>query len=165
MRAMRFKRLSFLLVFILIMSCAAAESAPSSSLFSTAKSALQLIAAGDDDGALSKIDFQFSSDKYSEDGFKQCVERYLPDIRNTAGQTDVAVCYWEGIGSRWLIAVPVTEPNSKDVLCLVLMSSDKKVFDGYAVLTWAEVTDGTTHSDWVWWSNEYRGGERSLYSD
>ena len=147
------KKLVSLFLLLLMAGGVYAESAPRDSTFSCAKNALLLLSQGDEQGALDLISFQFTSDKYSSDGFIACVRKYLPDIVNTSVQTEVAVCYWESIGSHWLIAVPVNEPSDGDVLCLVLMSSDKSTFDGYAVLTWSEVTEGTDHAEWVWWNS------------
>ena len=150
---------------LMITVSASAERAPSNSMFSTAKSALSLLAQGDTQGAIDRIGFSYQSSAYSDEDFGQFVQRYLPGVAGSAVQTDVAVCYWESVSSHWLFAVPVTEPKSGDVMCFVLMSSDLNTFDGYAALTWSEVTDGTSQSTWVWWNVEYSQGSGSLYAD
>ena len=142
-----------------------AESAPSDKLFENAKTALVMLSEGDMDGALDRIGFDYSMPGDSDEAFKSFIAQFFPHITSTAVQQDVAVCYWEALSAHYLLAIPVTEPKSGDVMCLVLLTSDLSVFDGYAALTWSEVTDGTSQAEWVWWNVEYGQSAGSLYAD
>ena len=75
------------------------------------------------------------------------------------------MCYYESVSGQWLLAIPISEPVSDDVMALVLMSGDLSTFSGYAALSWAEVNDGVALSDSVYWNTEYNAGSAVLYAD
>ena len=89
----------------------------------------------------------------------------MPGVTSVTVQRDVSVCYWESVSSHYLFAVPMTEPKDNNVMCLVLLSPDLKCFDGYAAMSWREISEGTAHSEWVWWNGEYYQGGDTLYTD
>ena len=89
----------------------------------------------------------------------------LAELDKKTVQREVAVCYWEAVSEKWLLAVPISEPKDDDVMALVLLSDDFETFTGYAALSWAEVNEGTANSEWVWWNVEYDPGALALYAD
>ncbi|MBQ8953324.1 MAG: hypothetical protein IJ048_04360 [Clostridia bacterium] len=144
---------------------ALAESIPSDQYFIRGKDALGLLAQGREQEALDKLAFSYAQSDASNERFLQFVKDYLPALSEQTVQRDVAVCYWEAVSSQWLLAIPISEPTSDDVMALVLMSSDFETFTGYAALSWAEVNEGTAASEYVWWNVEYDAGTRALYAD
>lgn len=161
------KKIMSLLVCLTLAACslASAETIPTDQYFEKGKTALGQLAAGQTDEALSTLAFSYASPDDSDEKFLQFVRDYLPDLSADTVQRDVAVCYWETLSGLWLLAIPISEPVSDDVMALVLMSSDLQTFSGYAALSWAEVNEGTATSDWVWWNVEYDPGSAVLYAD
>ena len=144
---------------------ALAENIPSEQYFLRAKDALTLLAGGKAQEALGKLAFAYAQPEASDEAFLQFVKDYLPLLSEETVQRDVAVCYWEALSSQYLLAIPISEPKSDDVMALVLMSPDFETFTGYAALSWAEVSEGTAASEYVWWNVEYAPGTRALYAD
>lgn len=147
------------------MPLALAEKIPSDQFFLRAKDALTLLAQGQSREALEKLAFVYALPEASDEAFLQFVKDYLPALNAQTVQREVAVCYWEALSSQWLLAIPISEPTGDDVMALVLMSSDFETFTGYAALSWAEVSEGTAASEYVWWNVEYEPGARALYAD
>ena len=154
-----------LCVILMLAGQALGEKAPSDQVFDRAKAAVQLLNQNDMDGALEKLSFSYATPGDSDEAFKSFITWHFPDITSTTVQTDVAVFYWENLSAHYLLAIPLTEPVNGDVMCIVLLSPDLEYFDGYAALTWSEVTDGTSQSEWVWWNVEYAQSTGSLYPD
>ncbi len=154
-----------LCLLICALPAARAESIPSDQYFLRAKDALVLLARGQNREALEKLAFAYADPEDSDERFLQFVADYLPGLSEETVQREVAVCYWEALSSQWLLAVPISEPKSDDVMALVLLSGDFETFTGYAALSWAEVNEGTAASDWVWWNFEYECGSPALYAD
>ena len=142
-----------------------AENIPSEQYFLRAKDALTLLAGGHEKEALEKLAFVYAMPEASDEAFLRFVKEYLPLLSEETVQRDVAVCYWEALSSQYLLAIPISEPKSDDVMALVLMSPDFETFTGYAALSWAEVSEGTAASEYVWWNVEYEPGTRALYAD
>lgn len=163
-----FRKLTVLL-FVLALAFSAfsalADSAPQDQYFMRAKDALYALAQGDTALALDKLAFSYASPDDSDDKFLRFVKDYLPLLNTDTVQTEVAVCYYESVSAQWLLAIPISEPASDDVMALVLMSSDLSTFSGYAALSWAEVGDGVALSDSVYWNTEYNAGGVVLYAD
>ena len=147
------------------MPLALAENIPSDQYFTRGKDALGLLAQGKTQEALDKLAFSYVQPDDSDERFLQFVKDYLPGLNEQTVQRDVAVCYWEALSGQWLLAIPISEPKSDDVMALVLMSADFETFTGYAALSWAEVNEGTAASEYVWWNVEYDAGTRALYAD
>ena len=162
-----FRKLCALVLCVLIAAAplALAEPVPSDQFFIRAKDALGLLAQDKTKEALEKLAFEYAVKDDSDEKFLQFVEDYLPDLDEKTVQRDVAVCYWEALSSQYLLAIPISEPKSDDVMALVLMSPDFETFTGYAALSWAEVNEGTANSEYVWWNVEYDPGTRALYAD
>lgn len=159
------RAMALALCLCLLAGAALAESAPQDQYFIRAKEALYALAQGDSALALEKLDFSYASAEQSDEAFLQFVQDYLPLLSADTVQTEVAVCYYESVSAQWLLAIPISEPTSDDVMALVLMSSDLNTFTGYAALSWAEVDDGTALSSDVWWNTEYSAGRAVLYAD
>lgn len=155
----------WVLCLCLLAGAALAESTPQDLCFIRAKEALYALAQGDTALALEKLAFSYASPEQSDEAFLQFVQDYLPLLSADTVQTEVAVCYYESVSAQWLLAIPISEPTSDDVMALVLMSSDLNTFTGYAALSWAEVDDGTALSSDVWWNMEYSAGRAVLYAD
>ncbi len=147
------------------MPLALAENIPSDQFFFRAKDALTLLAQGKNQEALEKLAFAYALPDDSDEKFLQFVKDYLPALNEQTVQREVAVCYWEVLSSQYLLAIPISEPTGDDVMALVLMSADFETFTGYAALSWAEVSEGTAASEYVWWNVEYEPGTRALYAD
>ena len=163
-----FRKLTALLLILalVLLACPAlADSAPQDQYFKRAKDALYALAQGDTAQALEKLAFSYALPDDSDDKFLQFVKDYLPLLSADTVQTQVAVCYYESVSAQWLMAIPISEPASDDVMALVLMSSDLSTFSGYAALSWAEVNDGVALSDSVFWNTEYSAGSAVLYAD
>ena len=126
---------------------------------------LTLLAQGKNQEALEKLAFAYALPDDSDEKFLQFVKDYLPALNEQTVQREVAVCYWEALSSQYLLAIPISEPTGDDVMALVLMSADFETFTGYAALSWAEVSEGTAASEYVWWNVEYEPGTRALYAD
>ena len=144
---------------------ALAENIPSDQFFFRAKDALALLAQGKNQEALEKLAFAYALPDDSDEKFLQFVKDYLPALNEQTVQREVAVCYWEALSNQYLLAIPISEPTGDDVMALVLMSADFETFTGYAALSWAEVSEGTATSEYVWWNVEYEPGVRALYAD
>ncbi len=157
--------LLLILALVFSMSAALADSAPQDQYFMRVKDALYALAQGDTALALDKLAFSYASPDDSDEQFLQFVKDYLPLLSADTVQTEVAVCYYESVSAQWLMAIPISEPTSDDVMALVLMSSDLSTFSGYAALNWAEVNDGVALSDSVYWNTEYNAGSAVLYAD
>ena len=163
-----FRKLTVLLLILalaLSVCPALADSAPQDQCFMRAKDALYALAQGDNALALDKLAFSYASPDDSDDQFLQFVKDYLPLLSADTVQTEVAVCYYESVSGQWLLAIPISEPVSDDVMALVLMSGDLSTFSGYAALSWAEVNDGVALSDSVYWNTEYNAGSAVRYAD
>ncbi len=148
-----------------LMPLALAENIPSDQYFLRAKDALVLLAQGQNQQALEKLAFAYALPEANDEAFLKFVKDYLPALSEETVQRDVAVCYWEALSNQYLLAIPISEPKSDDVMALVLMSPDFETFTGYAALSWAEVSEGTATSEYVWWNLEYEPGTRALYAD
>ena len=148
-----------------LMPLALAENIPSDQYFLRAKDALVLLAQGQNQQALEKLTFAYTLPEANDEAFLKFVKDYLPALSEETVQRDVAVCYWEALSNQYLLAIPISEPKSDDVMALVLMSPDFETFTGYAALSWAEVSEGTATSEYVWWNLEYEPGARALYAD
>lgn len=159
------KMMALVLCILLLGTTALAEMTPQDQCFMRAKDALYALAQGDTGLALEKLAFSYASDDQSDEAFLQFVKDYLPLLSAETVQTEVAVCYYEAVSTMWLMAIPISEPTSDDVMALVLLSSDFSTFCGYAALSWAEVNEGTALSDNVWWNTEYDAGRATLYAD
>lgn len=147
------------------MPLAFAENIPSDQYFLRAKDALVLLAQGRSQEALEKLAFVYALPEETDETFLQFIQDYLPGLNEQTVQREVAVCYWEALSSQYLLAIPISEPTGDDVMALVLMSADFETFSGYAALSWAEVSEGTATSEYVWWNVEYEPGVRALYAD
>ena len=154
-----------LCVMLAVMPVCKAETVPGDAFFLRGKDALSLLASGKIDEALALLSFSFKQKDQSTENFRAFLKEYLPTLKAETVQRNVAVCYWEEVSRQFLLAIPISEPKTDDVMNLVLFTDDFETFTGYAALSWAEVTEGTAASQYVWWNTEYATGAGALYAD
>lgn len=133
-------------------------------LFSHARDALTMLADGDVDGALDKLDFRFEEGSgMSEDGFRNFVSDSFSMLDTSTLQVEVAVCYLDG--DLWRLGIPVAEPVSDEVEVLMLDSRDGKTFCGYKSSTWKELTAAAARGKETVWNREYTPAAPKLMAD
>lgn len=149
------KAISCMLILVVLLSATAHAQAPSLSenLFKYAKSALKSLAAGDYQKVVTSLPFSGVSPSAKE--WSSFVEGSFGSLSGDAPQTKYAVAYWTG--KVWKVAVPLAEPDSKDVETFVLVSEDGSSFSGYGCSSWGNVSKEYQKSDYVRWNDEYNG--------
>lgn len=157
------KLVSVLLLLAVFCSvCAYADGAPSisSDLFSDAKEALSLLSYGEFESVSDLLSFSGSAPSASE--WEKFADNFST-LNSGTVQREVSVAFYSG--SSWFIAVPVSEPKSNSVECLVLSSSDGDTFSGYKYTTWGSVQKGYESSENVKWNKEYVAGTPVIIGD
>lgn len=147
--------LGCMLILAFLFSCilTAHAEAPglSEKMFRHAKEALAYLASGEFDKAVTSL--PFSDISPSADEWRNFAQGSFSALIGSAPQSKYAVAYWNG--RAWIIAVPVSEPNSGSIETLILSSEDGSTFTGYGCENWANVKREYESSPYVVWDKEY----------
>lgn len=160
---MQRKWLTGLLIALLLVAPLHAMAAPelSEKLFTRAKDTVSLIAYGEYQKAIEKMNL--SENEPSVEDFESFVNSELSAIFSGVAQKDVAVAYTSG--KRWIIAVPVVEPTDDSVRAFLLSSPDGKTVNNFRSMKWGEVMEGVNSSDDVIWNVAYDQGVPYVIAD
>ena len=141
------------LVAIFLLTTAEFAEVPSlsESMFKYAKGTLSCLASGAYDKIVTSV--PFSGVSPSADEWAGFAKGSFGGLSGSSPQTTYAVAYWNG--SRWKIAVPVSEPSSGSVQTLVLISEDGQSVCGYGCSSWSQVESEYAASSYVKWNSEY----------
>jgi hypothetical protein len=147
----------------LIGASVSADAAPafSKALFQKGKDAVNLIAYGEYEKAIGKLGFSGGAPASSD--FEAFVEEELSDIFTGAVQTDVAVAYY--INDRWVLAIPINEPQYDSVQVFLLSSTDGKSFDAYRASSWKNVQANAGKANDVVWNIAYEPELPAIFVD
>lgn len=149
------KIFSCMLILAFLLSCALPAHAEtpglSEKLFKYAKNALSCLASGEFDKVVTSL--PFSDISPSADEWRNFAQGSFSSLFGVTPQSKYAVAYWNG--RAWMLAVPVSEPNSGSVEALILTSEDGSTFTGYGCAVWANVKREYEASPYVVWDEEY----------
>jgi len=130
-------------------------------LFENAKDALWLITEEEYDLALKLLDFAEGAP--SAQDFEDYICDTFKTIQDDELQYEVAVAYHNG--EFWTLAIPLYEPNDKEVETFLLFSENGVQFAGCGYMLWGEVEELFAPLYDVIWNVEYRPEDAVILID
>jgi len=149
--------LAALLTLCILFAAQAEEEIPqfSGTLFSAGKQAVVYLASGEYERLVTLLPFSDIApsatewQNFAEGNYLTITSEFLPEDV----QTEYSVAYWTG--TDWLLAVPITIPETEDAEALVLSSADGLTFTGYRYALWTEIKEEYEQATYVTWNKEY----------
>ena len=120
-------------------------------LFENAKDSLWLIVNGEYELALKLLDFVEGAP--GEQDFEAYIRDTFLTIEDGEIQYEVAVAYYDG--ELWTLAIPLYEPDDKEIETFLLFSEDGQRFVGCGYMPWGEVEELYAPLYDVIWNVEY----------